>query len=79
MALRGGDRLDVSSVSPVFTRALPENLSETADVVRAAREAGAMSTRTMVEMLHSGEDWDEGMIEREAREAKLEKEGRQEG
>ena len=79
MALRGGDRLDVSSVSPVFTRALPENLSETADMVRAAREAGAMSTRTMVEMLHSGEDWDEGMIERETREAKLEKEGRQEG
>lgn len=78
IALRGGERLDVSGVTPVFTHALPENLSETADVVKAAWEAGAMSTRTMVEMLHSGGDWDEEMIAREARAAKSEREGKQE-
>ena len=33
-----------------------------------------MSTRTMVEMLHQNGDWDEGMIEREALEAKREAE-----
>ena len=62
------------AISPVFTRALPENLSETASVVKTARQAGAMSTRTMVELLHRADDWDEGMIAKEAEEARRERE-----
>ena len=72
LALRGGKKLSVSGVTAVFTRALPESLSETASVVKTAREAGAISTRTMVEMLHQGADWDEEMIKKEAEEAKKE-------
>ncbi len=74
LELRGEEPLDVNRVTALFTRALPENLSETARVVKTARDAGAMSTRTMVEMLHQNGDWDEGMIEREALEAKREAE-----
>ena len=69
LRLKGGPELDVGRVTPVFTRALPENLSETAGVVKTARQAGAMSTRTMVEMLHQNEGWDENMIAREAEAA----------
>lgn len=73
LRLRGGEALDVGKVTAVFTRALPENLSETADVIRTARQAGAVSTRTMVEMLHQSGDWDEEMIARETSELKDEK------
>jgi cytochrome c-type biogenesis protein CcmE len=69
LRLRGGPRLDAARVTPVFTRALPENLAETAGVVKTARQAGAMSTRTMVEMLHQSAGWDESMIARETEDA----------
>ena len=69
LRLRGGPKLDAARVTPVFTRALPENLAETAGVVKTARQAGAMSTRTMVEMLHQSAGWDESMIARETEDA----------
>lgn len=75
MRLRGGKPLEVRNVVIGYTRPLPENLSETASVIKTAREAGAVSTRTMVEMLH-GSDWDESMIEDETRQVKEEKHGR---
>ena len=62
LRLRGGTEPDVRRVSVIYNRALPENLTETASVIRTAREAGAVSTRTMVEMLHGGSDWDEKQI-----------------
>ena len=62
LRLRGGNEPDTRRVSVTYNRALPENLTETASVIRTAREAGAVSTRTMVEMLHGGGDWDEKQI-----------------
>ncbi len=72
LELRGEKAPDPGAVSCVFTRALPENLAEIAQVVRTARDAGAMSTRTMVEMLHQNADWDEDMLARETEAAKTE-------
>ena len=65
LALTGQTPLDPSRVTPSFTRALPESLTETAELIKTAGEAGAMSTRTMVETLHKNADWDETMIQRE--------------
>ena len=65
LALTGQKPLDPSRVVPSFTRALPESLTETAELIKTAGEAGAMSTRTMVETLHKNADWDETMIKRE--------------
>ena len=55
------------SIATTFlaARALPESLTETAEFIKTAGEAGAMSTRTMVETLHKNADWDETMIQRE--------------
>ncbi len=65
LSLTGQKPLDPSRVVPSFTRTLPESLSETAELIKTAGEAGAMSTRTMVETLHKNADWDETMIKRE--------------
>jgi len=73
LKLRGEKGLDANRVTVTYTRTLPENLSETANVVKTAREAGAISTRTMVELLHKNGDWDEEMIEREANAARNER------
>ena len=73
MSLRGGKKADTSKIKLLFTRALPENLSETAEIVKSARQAGAMSTRAMVEMLHKNADWDEEMLARETEQALCER------
>lgn len=72
--LCGGPETDVSRVSAVYTRGLPENPLETAQIIRTAREAGAMSTGTMVEMLHKNGEWSEERLAREAEAARREKE-----
>ena len=74
LKLRGEKGLDVNRVTVTYTRTLPENMTETAEVVKTAREAGAISTRTMVELLHKNGDWDEEMIERETEAARSERE-----
>lgn len=74
LALRGAREPDPAGVNVTFTRSLPENLTETAEVIKNARAAGAMSTRTMVEMLHKNGDWDEERLRREAEEARREQE-----
>ncbi|MBR4236385.1 MAG: phage portal protein [Clostridia bacterium] len=76
MRLRGTPKLDAARVSVTYTRALPENLSEAASAVKTAREAGAMSTRTMVELLHGNGDWNEEMTEREVERIYAEGSGR---
>ena len=67
-----GLTLDAGNVTVSYTRSLPENLNDTAQFVKAASEAGAMSTRTMVKTLHRTADWDETDVEREAEQAKKE-------
>ncbi len=67
-----GIKLDAGNVNVSYTRSLPENLDDTAAFVKAASEAGAMSTRTMVETLHKTADWDEKDVEREAEAIKRE-------
>ncbi|MBR7040455.1 MAG: phage portal protein [Clostridia bacterium] len=61
-----GVTFDAGNVEVSFTRSLPENLNDTAELIKAASQAGAMSTRTMVETLHRTADWDEKEVESES-------------
>ena len=61
-----GVTFDAGNVEVFYTRSLPENLNDTAELIKAASQAGAMSTRTMVETLHRTADWDEKDVERES-------------
>ena len=57
LELRGAPALDVADINITFTHALPANLSENAQIVRDAMNAGATSVETAVKMLHHGEGW----------------------
>ena len=57
LKVKGFEALDVADIKITFTRALPANLSENAQIIRDAKSAGAVSTENAVKMLHSGEEW----------------------
>ena len=78
LRVKGAKALDVADVKITFTRALPANLTETAQNVKTARDAGGMSRRTAIRALHAGEEWteadaaeEEDAIRQEQAEAEL--------
>ena len=60
--LRGAQTLDVEDINITFTRALPANLTENAQIVRDAVSANAVSAETAVRMLHQGENWSDDEV-----------------
>lgn len=66
LQVKGFQTLDIADVKITFTRAMPANLSENAQIVQAARSAGAASIESSVKMLHSGDEWTEDEIRKEA-------------
>lgn len=70
LQLRGAPALDVADINISFTHALPANLSENAQIVRDAMNAGASSVETAVKMLHHGEGWTDGDIDEEVERIK---------
>jgi len=74
MTLRGEAALEVEDVNITFTHALPANLSENAQVVSNAVNAGAVSTEMAVRMLHYGENWTDEDVEKEAEAIRQERE-----
>ena len=65
-ALRGFEPLDVADIRVSFTRGMPANLKEAAEIVHLAREAGAASVETAVRLLHRGEGWTQDEVDGEA-------------
>ena len=65
LALRGFPTLDISDVRIELSRSLPANLTEIAENIRVADDAGAVSTETKVRMFHAGDDWTEQDIQDE--------------
>ena len=72
LQLRGAPALNVEDIRINFTRALPANLAENAQIVLTGRNAGALSVETGVKMLHSGDDWTNGDIGAEVERLKNE-------
>lgn len=72
MTVKGLPDLDAADVKITFSRSLPQNLVEQAQIVQMASGAGAASTQTLVEMLHKNDDWTQAQtgeeVERIARE-----------
>lgn len=73
MIVSGAPALDVADVKISFTRALPANKLEIAQFVQIADAAGAMSTRTKVDVLHDGDEWSEDDLEAEVEQINIEK------
>lgn len=65
LEMRGYEALDPGEVSIRMSRALPVNLAELTQNVRAARAAGAMSVEAAVKALHGEEDWSEAQVAEE--------------
>lgn len=66
MAVKGARALDVVDVQITFTRALPANMLEQAQIAQTAEAAGAVSTEEKVRILHAGENWGDDRIKAEA-------------
>ena len=65
MVVLGKPPLDIPAVKITFSRSLPTNKLEQAQIVQYASSAGAASTQTLVEMLHRNDDWTQEQIQRE--------------
>lgn len=65
MAVRGMPAIDVSNVQIGFSRALPVNELELAQIVQAGVAAGAQSLETAVRTLHRGDGWSDKQVEAE--------------
>ena len=66
LELLGSEPLDVAGVRIAFTRAMPANMLEQAQIARTASAAGAASLETLVEILHEGGEWSAAEVDREA-------------
>lgn len=72
LTLRGGEALDVADVKIEFSRALPTNIAEIASIISTVSGAGAMSTQTKVQTLHSADEWTDDDVADEVARIKAE-------
>lgn len=72
MEIRGNPALDVADIEIEFSRAMPINELELAETVRAAEDAGAVSTETKVRMLHRSDKWDDDAVQAETQRIRTE-------
>ena len=73
LQVKGFEALDVADITITFTRALPANLTENAQIVQTAMTAGAASVETGVKMLHAGDEWSMEDVAKEVEAIKQEK------
>lgn len=66
MGMYAAEAVDVADVQITFTRALPANQLEQAQIAQTAAAADAASTETLVRILHGGENWNDARIQAEA-------------
>lgn len=75
LGVRGFGPLDAEEISIRMTRALPANMTELTENIRAARSCGAMSAETAVRALHAAEDWPEAQVAGEVERLRRERDG----
>lgn len=67
LSTRGAPGLDVTDIQITFTRALPANQLEQAQIAQTAAAAGAASTEMLVKTLHAGENWNDDKVNAEVK------------
>lgn len=72
LQVKGFKALDVADVKITFTRALPANQTENAQIAETSRSAGVMSIKAGVKLVHSGDEWSEDDIANEVEAIKAE-------
>lgn len=72
LQVKGFKALDVADVKITFTRALPANQTENAQIAQTSRAAGVMSVETGVKLVHSGDEWSDDDVAEEVAAIKAE-------